>query len=125
MGSIPQTEARTQLQEWKDPGLQDFIGYRDFTPPALAFPVGAVSHGLVAIRLPVPLLGSVHEGLTLASGVPGSVSLMLAFQALKMALSPRLPSPEGQSQDTYFSTGARPNYWPLGSKITLASPSLP
>lgn len=96
---------------------------RDLTPPALAFPEAAVSHGLVSIKLPVPLLGSVHEA-SLASGVLGSVSLMLAFQAaLHKALLGFLP--QRVSLRTPISLRVPPNYWPLGSRITLASPSLP
>lgn len=94
--------------------VRHYTGCRYLTHPTLALTVGAVSPGLVSITLPVPLLGSVHERLTLASGVLGSGSLVLALRmpstnALKIAFSPRLPSPEDQSWDTYFSMGAHPN----------------
>lgn len=65
------------------------IGCRDLTAPALAPPVGTVSHGLVPITLPAPPLSSVHESLPSASGLQGSVSSVLASQAPPRTHTPR------------------------------------
>lgn len=53
-----------------------------FSSPALALNVGAASHRLVSITLPVPILSSICESLALASRVLGSVSFTLASQAV-------------------------------------------